>query len=194
MTSERPKWKRLAHRTMYKGRIHVVEHDVILPNGQESKYEVEHHESYAVATLVTTKDNEVLLTYQYRFPLDRWIYDLPGGGKKKDETFEQAAERECQEEVGVRPKELIKIATFFMNPGRSELETYIFFCNNYEKADVDISDPSEQVEKVTIPFAKLQAMIEQGEIVDPLLLIAWHAARDKGLVTLDHFSSKNSGN
>jgi 8-oxo-dGTP pyrophosphatase MutT (NUDIX family) len=177
-------WKRIGERTAYKGRIHVIEHDVILPNGEHSKYEVEHHESFAVATLVTTKNNEVLLTYQYRFPLDQWIYDLPGGGKKKDETIEQAALRECQEEIGVRPKKLTKLTSFFINPGRSELQAHVFFCNDYEIADNDTSDPSEQVERVSMPFAKLQAMVNDDKIVDPLLLIAWHTACNKGYISL----------
>jgi ADP-ribose pyrophosphatase len=167
---------------MYKGRIHVVEHDVILPNGEKSRYEVDHHESSAAATLVTTRNNEVLLTYQYRFPLDQWIYDLPGGGKKKDETIEQAARRECQEEIGISPKKLTRLTTFFMNPGRSELAAHLFFCNDYENAETDTSDPSEQVETVAMPFAKLQSLIEAGEIVDPPLLIAWYTARNKGLI------------
>lgn len=186
MATEKPKWKRLEQRTAYKGRIHVVEHDVILPNGQKSKYEVDHHESCAVAALVITKNNEVILTHQYRFPLDQWIYDLPGGGKLKDETIEQAAQRECQEEVGIKPKTLSKLTTFYMNPGRSELAAHIFFCNDYEIVATDQDDPSETTEKVVVPFAKLQALIKAGEIVDPLLLIAWYTAQDKGLITVDN--------
>jgi 8-oxo-dGTP pyrophosphatase MutT (NUDIX family) len=182
---EMPKWRRLSHKTVYKGRIHVVEHDVILPNGQASKYEVDHHESYAVATLVSTPNDEVILTYQYRFPLDQWIYDLPGGGKQKDETIEQAAARECQEEIGIRPKILTRLMAFYVNPGRSELAAHIFFCNEYEDAPIDQNDPSEQVEKVIMPFTELQVLIAAKEIVDPLLLIAWYTARDKGLIALE---------
>ncbi len=179
----KPKWERLSHKTMYRGRIHVVEHEVVLPNGEHSKYEVDQHNSSAVATLVVTPNNEVILTHQYRFPLDEWIYDLPGGGRMKDETIAQAAERECQEEVGIRPKILTKLATFYMNPGRSELAAHVFFCTKYDNLAIDLNDPSEEVERVVMPFKELQVLIDTGGIVDPILLIGWYTARQKGLIS-----------
>jgi len=37
MSSLKPTWKRLGERTAYKGRVHIVEHDIELPNGEQSK-------------------------------------------------------------------------------------------------------------------------------------------------------------
>lgn len=179
-----PKWKRIDQRTVYKGRVHIVEHDVELPNGQRSKYEVDHGDSCAVAVIVKTSKNEIVLTHQYRFPLDRWIYDLPGGGKHMDETPEEAAVRECQEEVGVKPRKLIKLATFYPNPGRIDWPAHIFYCEDFEESKIDLGDPSEDVERVLVPVEKLHELVTDQKIVDPSLLIGWYTARDKGLIKL----------
>lgn len=97
----KPKWKRISEKAVYKGRVHIVEHEVELLDGQQTKYEVDHGTGYAACVLIKTKNYEVLVTYQYRFPLDHWIYDIPGGGSQPGETPEQTAIRDCQEEAGV---------------------------------------------------------------------------------------------
>jgi len=61
----------------------------------------------------------VLLTRQYRYPINRWIYDLPGGAGAEDEIPAEAASCQLEEELGVIPNDLALLHTFFVNPGRS---------------------------------------------------------------------------
>jgi len=182
MTEQYPLWERLGEKTMYKGRIHVVEHDAILPNGDHTKYEVEHADGKAVAVLIKTPDNKIVLTHQFRFPLNQWIYDLPGGGSPADEDMEEAAIRECREEVGIRPKKLVKLATFYPNPGRADWAANLFYCEDFEASELRLDDPSEIVEKVLMPVGELDQLIKAQKIVDPSLLIAWHTARRMGFI------------
>jgi len=184
MSNAKPKWQRINQKTVYKGRVHVVEHDVRLPNGQTSKYEVEHGDNGAAAILIKTKNNEVILTHQYRFPLDAWIHDLPGGGKQTGETYEQAIARECQEEVGIVPNKLVKLVTFYPNPGRTDWPVQLYYCDDYKESKSDFYDAFEDTERVVMPIAKLQFLIDGGKIVDPSLLIAWYTARHKGYIQL----------
>jgi ADP-ribose pyrophosphatase len=179
-----PKWKRFGQKTAYKGRAHIIVYDAELPNGQRTTYEVEHGDGKAVAVLIKTADNKIVLTHQFRFPLDRWIYDLPGGGSPASEDLEEAAIRECREEVGIRPKKLIKLATFYPNPGRIDWTANLFFCDEFEESELKIDDPSETVEKVLMPVEELDKLIRNQEIVDPSLLIAWHTARNMGYITV----------
>jgi 8-oxo-dGTP pyrophosphatase MutT (NUDIX family) len=184
-TEDKPKWKRLGEKTVYHGRTHLIEYDAELPNGELTKYEVQYSAGGAAATLVKTPQNEIIVTHQYRFPLDEWIYDLPGGGKKKDETFEEAAIRECEEEVGIKPRSIKQLAKFYSNPGRANWPAYVYFCDDYEDTGaVDASDPSEQVELVRIPVAEFKKLVDAQEIVDPMLLIAWHTACSQGYISV----------
>lgn len=157
-----------------------MEDEVILPHGEKTTYVYEKAGGGA-ATLIL-HEGKVLLSYQYRYPLDRWIYDMPGGGVGENETPEQAAKRECQEEVGMIPKQLVHLATFHPNPARTAWPMDIFFCNAVEAANVESmieQESSEVVHQKLVPVKELEKLIQSGEIVDPSLLIAWYTARER---------------
>lgn len=162
--------------------MHIVEYKVELPTGELSKYEVDHSISCAVAVLIKTPDNKIILTHQFRFPLNKWIYDLPGGGKRSDETIEEAAVRECQEEVGIAPSKLEKLAMFYPNPARTDWPAHVFYCDNFAYSALEHDDPSEKVERVVMPTSKFKKLVSEHKIVDPMLLIAWHTACSKGYI------------
>jgi 8-oxo-dGTP pyrophosphatase MutT (NUDIX family) len=176
------KWKRLSQKDLYKGRVHIIDFEAELPDGTTTHYEVDHNEFGAAACLIKIGDNKVVLAYEYRFPIDKWIYDLPGGGRDAGETFEEAARRECREEVGVDPHKLIHLAEFCPNPARSDHSINLFFSSSYDEVDKVDEDSSEIVHKKVITFQQVEEWISKGEIVDPSFLIAWYTARQKGLL------------
>lgn len=183
MSQEKPiPWKKLGSKTAYRDRVHIVRHDVELPNGTRIAYDVEHSDGFAVCTLIKTADDQIILSHQYRFPIDRWIYDLPGGGAEGSEDPEAAAIRECQEEVGITPKKMTKLVTFYPAPGRSNWPIHVFFCDDYEDSAINSDDPAEHVERIVMPIAEFKKLIDKQEIVDSSLLIAWYAATNQGLV------------
>jgi ADP-ribose pyrophosphatase len=175
-------WKKLGQRTAYRDRVHIMRHEVELPNGEQMFYDVEHSDGFAMATLMKTEDNMIVLSHQYRFPLDRWIYDLPGGGAPAGEDLEAAAIRECREEVGLAPKNMTKLVTFFTAPGRSNWPVHLYYSEDFESSKIDLNDPAEHVEKILMPAAELKKLINTQEIVDSSLLIAWHTACSRGLI------------
>lgn len=183
MSKKYPLWRRTGSKTVYKGRLHVVEHDAILPNGEVTKYEVEHFATGAVAVLIRV-DDKVVLAHQYRFPLDKWIYDLPGGAIDPGESIEEAAIRECREEVGIAPENIQKLGMFYPNPSRTDWPAHVFFSDSHVESKITLDDPSENVEKVLMPINDLKKLIDNHDIVDPSLLIAWYAAQDKGLLDI----------
>jgi ADP-ribose pyrophosphatase len=178
-----PKWKRVSSKTVWDKWMHLVEDEVILPNGDKTSYIYEPGHG-AAATLIRQQD-KVLLSYQYRYPLDRWIYDLPGGGAHPGETIEAAARRECEEEVGLTPKKLIHLATFHVNPAKTAWPMHVYFCNVTEAADLKtVAEQSseEVVHKVLLPIKEVEKLIQNGEIVDPSLLIGWYTAKERKLI------------
>ena len=183
MTREKEEgWETTGRAEVYAGRVRLVEHTVILGDGTRSCYEVDESIPFAVATLVIDSEH-VILTRQYRYPLDRWIYDLPGGAGGENETPEEAARRELEEEIGLIPNALIPLHTFFVNPGRAAWPVHLFLCDAGTAAGtVDASDPAEQVQHARIKLDELDAAIASGEIVDPSLIVARACAAARGLL------------
>jgi ADP-ribose pyrophosphatase len=185
VSEDKKHWKYLSSEVILDKRMHVVEDQIILPSGEKSSYVYEKGIG-AVAVLIATKDG-IILTYQYRYPLKAWIYDLPGGGMANGETPEEAAIRECQEEVGLQPKKLTKLSTFYPNPSRTAWPAHLFFCDATTNTShlLITNDPSEQIQKRLVTPRGLAKLVDSGKIVDPSLLIAWHISLYRGLVRLN---------
>jgi ADP-ribose pyrophosphatase len=167
-----PHWTPIGRSVAYDGRVTLVEHTVLLPDGSQTSYEVDESVPFSVATLVVD-GSDVLLSRQYRYAIDRWIYDLPGGGGQPDEAPLAAAQRELEEELGIVPDDLRHLHTFFMNPGRAAWPTHLFISTaGFTWARPDASDPAEQVTLARMPLVELDALISQGVIVDPPLVVA----------------------
>ncbi|MBO1737323.1 NUDIX hydrolase [Leifsonia sp. TF02-11] len=175
-------WQTIARAEVYSGRVRLVDHTVVLGDGTRSRYEVDESIPFAVATLVVDGDH-VVLTRQYRYPLDRWIYDLPGGAGGENETPEAAARRELEEELGLIPNTLIALHTYFVNPGRAAWPVHLFLCDaGTTTGTIDTSDPAEQVSQARLRLSELDAAIASGEIVDPALIVARACAAARGLL------------
>lgn len=174
------RWSTLTRTTVHHGRVKLVDHEVLLPDGSRGNYEVDESLPFSVATLVIDGD-DVLLSRQYRYPLDRWIFDLPGGGGHRDEEPIVAAQRELEEELGLVPEDLRPLHTFFMNPGRAAWPTHLFISTQgHRRGDADTTDPAEQVTLARVPLTKLDHLIAQGVIVDPALIVARAVAAAQG--------------
>lgn len=181
MNEHEQRWRWMSTREVHRGRVRIDADDVELPQGERITYEVDRSVPYAVAILVVLGE-EVVLSRQYRYPIDRWILDLPGGAGDSSEAPEAAARRELEEELGLVAGELTSLHVFAVNPGRSVWQTHLFLTTAVRRGRPLLDDPAEQVHPVRMPLAALDRLIAEGEILDPSLLIARTMAAAKGLL------------
>ncbi len=164
-------WTSRGRRVVHSGRMTLAKHSVRLPDGTESEYEVDESAPFAVATLLYDGEH-VFLTRQYRYPIDQWIYDLPGGAGDPGEEPAEAARRELEEELGLVAQDLRPLHTFYTNPGRSAWPVHLFTCTSTTVGTAHVDDPAEQIRLVRMPLARLDALLAAHQIVDSSLLIA----------------------
>lgn len=150
---------------LYDGRIVVLDLlDVRLPNGEQSRREVVRHPG-AVAVVPLDADGSVILVRQYRIAADRVMLEIPAGTLDPGEPAATCAERELQEEAGLRPGRLDSLGGIFAAPGYTTEYIHLFLATELSASSLEMDD-DEFIEVVRLPFDEALRMVDDGEIDD----------------------------
>jgi ADP-ribose pyrophosphatase len=162
---ERP----LSTETIFDGRFLTVRVDEIEnEDGHRSTREVV--ATRGAAAVVCVHGSDLVLVRQYRYPVGRTLLEIPAGLVDEIETPEQAAARELVEEVGLRPRSLEHLVSYFAAPGFTNHAIEIFFTDDVEETETD-PDDGEVLEIVRRPLEKIRDLITNGEVSDAKTLI-----------------------
>jgi ADP-ribose pyrophosphatase len=116
--------------------------------------------------------NKIVLIRQFRFPINKEIWEIPAGKLDRGEKPEIGAKRELKEETGYEAKELKKIGEFYLSPGYSTEYMYLFLAKGLKKGEQSL-DKGEKIKEVKI-FSKKEVlkMIKTRKIVDAKTILA----------------------
>lgn len=167
----------LARTTIYKGRVFQLEVDVVkMPTGHTVDMELVRHPG-SVVILPIPEPGKIILIKQYRYSIDRWIWELPAGSLKPNENPDEAAARECEEEIKLRPGKVTRLRGYYPTPGFcDELMTY-YRCEDLQTPPADSTakaDDDEDIEPRTFTLEEARAMVQSGEIVDLKTMAGLH--------------------
>lgn len=159
----------LGRTTVHKGRIIQVEIDVVkLPTGHTVDMEIVRHPG-SVVLLPIPAPGSIILIRQYRYTIDRWIWELPAGSLKPNEDPDQAAARECEEEIGLAPGKLTRLRGYFPTPGFCDEEMIYYRCEDLRPpapGSTARKDDDEEIEPRTFTLDEARGLVASGEIVD----------------------------
>ena len=159
--------ERLATERIYDGKVFDVDRDrVRMPNGREVRLDVVRHPA-SVVIIPVPEPGRVILIRQFRYPIDRWLWELPAGTVDKGETPEAAARRECHEEIALVPETLVRLGAFHPTPGYCDEEMVFFRASGLEASEEAAAvDEDEDIEPRTFSVAEAREMVRRGEITD----------------------------
>ena len=175
-----PRARTIAHRRVYEGRIVTLDVDEVEePGGVRGIREVVRHAG-SVAALPVHDDGRVVLVRQYRYPVDREVWELPAGKLDGGESPEEGARRELEEEVGRRAGRLVPLASILTTPGFTDEMIHLFAAFELSPVPQRL-EHDEVIEVVPTPLGQALAMIWSGELNDAKSALALlHAARRLG--------------
>lgn len=159
--------ERLSNERVYDGKVFDVDRDrVRMPNGREVTIDIVRH-SKSVVLIPIPERGHVTLVRQYRYAVLRFLWELPAGSVDEGETPEQAARRECHEEIGQVPGTIVRMASMHPTPGYCDEEMVFFRLSDFsvpdEKAEVD---EDEEIEVKTFEISEARDMVRRGDITD----------------------------
>src|SRR5690242_9551389 len=159
----------IARTTIHKGRIFTLEVDVVkLPTGHTVDMEVVRHPG-SVVLLPIPEPGKIILIRQYRYTIDRLIWELPAGTLKPGENPDTAAARECEEEIGLVPHKVTLLGGYYPTPGFCDERMNYFRCEDLRAPAADSTvkkDDDEDIEPRAFTIAEARSMVTSGDIID----------------------------
>jgi len=139
-----------------------------MPDGKivEQYFVVELPES--ACALALTDNNEVVMTKQYRYPVDETILELPGGFIDKGEDEIVGMARELKEETGYEFEKVEYLGKVAANPGVLNNYTHLFLATGGKKVTVQSLDHNEEIEVVVLPIEEVRRKLRQNEFPQAL--------------------------
>ncbi len=154
---------------VFKGRVFSVEVERRrFPNGQEHEVAIVRHNP-SVVLLPIEADGRIVLIRQYRASVDRMLWEVPAGRVDDGETPDEAAVRECEEEIGRVPGRVERIRGLYPTPGFCDEELVFYKVTELAEPSPDSTrrpDEDEDIETRRVTPAEARRMVAQGEIID----------------------------
>ena len=137
-----------------------------------------------VNVIALTPDHQLVLVRQFRFGIDGFSLEIPGGVMERGEEPLVAAQRELREETGYTGNGARVLGSVHPNPAIMNNRCHLVLVEDARRTDVLAWDHDEEIEVITAPVDEVYAWARSGRIshalvLDALLLFApeWERLR-----------------
>jgi ADP-ribose pyrophosphatase len=149
------------------------------PDGGTFEREIVHHPGAVSMVPLVEEETTVLLVRQFRAAVGTELLELPAG--KRDvagEAPEETARRELEEEIGLRPGRLERLAHFYNSPGFSDEHSIVYMATELTPGRIDRQGVEErQMTVESVALAEVPGLIASGAICDAKTIIGLCLAR-----------------
>jgi ADP-ribose pyrophosphatase len=167
---DNPETRIIDHKEVYRGKIVRLQVDTVrLDTGRDFIREVVKHPGGVVAVPIMA-DGRLLLLRQFRYPLQKYIFEFPAGKLDSNQPPLETIAREIEEESGHRAGEIIYQFSFCTSPGISDEIIHLYLARDLSP----VVQKLEEGEHITIEaysLAQCLEMIRKGEIIDGKTII-----------------------
>lgn len=123
--------------------------------------------SDSVNVLALTPDEQLLFVRQYRFGIEEYTLEVPGGLVDPGESAATAATRELREETGHTGADPIALGKIGANPVFQDAWIYHFLIRNAQPTHDLQLDDGEEVEVISLPLPEVRRMLHNGDFLHP---------------------------
>jgi 8-oxo-dGTP pyrophosphatase MutT (NUDIX family) len=164
-------WGKVSTRVVYDNPwINVREDEVVRPDGLPGIYGVVHFKNVAVGVLAV-EGGMLYLVGQYRYPLERYSWEIPEGGCPEGEDPSEAARRELEEETGLRAGRWTKMGEAHLSNSVSDELAVWFLAEGLEQGK-HRPEGTERLLVRRVSLAEAREMVSSGKITDALSILA----------------------
>jgi len=157
--------RKISSQQLYQGRAIGLRVDTVeKSSGKRVTRDVVEH-SDCVAVVALDEHDRVLLVRQFRYPVGRFLLEIPAGGIDSGEEPVDCVRRELQEEIGYLPQKIEELGGFYSIPGYGTEYLYCYLASNLVPSRLEAED-TESIEVVRVSPNEIAKLIRSGEICD----------------------------
>lgn len=165
-------WKILSTRDVYDNSwIKVTEFGVINPSGGRGIYGKVHFKNLAIGIVALDEHLNTWLVGQYRFPAEKYSWEIPEGGCPLNMHPVDGAKKELIEETGLVAQSWELILEMDLSNSVTDEHAMVFLAYNLEQHKASPEETEELVIR-KMPFDEAYSMVEDGTITDAISVAA----------------------
>lgn len=158
-------YQTLSSRTIWNSPWFILREDRIrLPDQSLGVYNVIERPG-AVWVVPVLADGRLVLIRNYRYAIDRWLWEVPAGSVDHALPVEENARRELSEEVGGTADSLELLGEMYTAPGISDEKGYYFLARGVTLGEPN-HEPTEVMERHILSVSQVEEMLRRGEVND----------------------------
>jgi 8-oxo-dGTP pyrophosphatase MutT (NUDIX family) len=170
--NEKNSWTTLKEELKFESSwIKVTKYDVLNPAGQEGIYGVVSFKNLAVGILPLDSEGNTWLVGQWRYPLNKYSWEIPEGGCPIGTDPLETAKRELKEETGLIAKNFVELTQLHTSNSVSDEHGYLYLATGLRQEAAE-PEESEDLQIKKLPFNEVYEMVMDGRITDSLSMIA----------------------
>lgn len=151
---------------IFKGKVFNVQVDEIeYDSGNKGIREVAVHPGGAVIVAVT-EDSKIIMVNQFRYPLQKKIFELPAGKLDYNEDPYNCAVRELEEETGYKAKKVKKLGQIYTTPGFCTEILHIYLAEDLVRGKHNREEGEQGMEVFEFSKQQIEEKIDNNEITD----------------------------
>lgn len=151
--------------------IGVTEYQVLNPRGGPGIYGKVHFKNLAIGIVPLDGAGNIYLVGQYRFPLERYSWEIPEGGGPLGTDPLASAQRELLEETGLKATSWIRILDIDLSNSVSDEEGVVFLARGLSQHEA-LPEDTEELCIRKIPFEEACRMVMAGQMTDSMTVAA----------------------
>jgi len=172
---KKPETVVLSHQELYHGKIvNLYVDNVRLPSGRTGMREVVQHPG-GVTAVPVLDDGRLLLIRQFRYPIQKYLFELPAGKLDSNQPPLETMMRELEEETGYSAGAMEYECSFYTSPGISNEVIYLYTAHNLTPGPQRLEE-GEHITVEATTLAECLQKIQTRQIADgkTILGILWY--------------------
>jgi ADP-ribose pyrophosphatase len=178
-------WKRRSVAERYDNPwIRVEHHEVLTPRGDPGIYGVVHFKNLAIGIIPLAENGDTWIVGQYRYPHQAYSWEIPEGGGRLGTDPLLSAQRELEEEVGLRAARWDLILEMDLSNSVTDERALIYLARELVEGPAQ-PDETEALVTRRIPLGELHRGVIAGQYRDSLTVagvLKLQHLLDRGLI------------